>query len=67
MVCIIADGREKVNQRVLDMLSVLGVYQEGIAKSKVDKQAVHAHLYEVKFFPLFISLVSTKHFAYIYI
>lgn len=47
VVCIIADGREKVNQRVLDMLSVLGVYQEGIAKSRVDEQAVHAHLYEV--------------------
>lgn len=29
------------------MLSVLGVYQEGIAKSTVNEKPVHAHLYEV--------------------
>lgn len=28
------------------MLSVLGVYQEGIAKSTVNEKPVHAHLYE---------------------
>lgn len=47
MICIIADGREKIHPRVLDMLSVLGVYQEGIAKSTVNEKPVHAHLYEV--------------------
>jgi chitin synthase len=47
VVCIIADGREKIHRRVLDMLSVLGVYQEGIAKSTVNEKPVHAHLYEV--------------------
>lgn len=46
MICIIADGREKIHPRVLDMLSVLGVYQEGIAKSTINDQPVHAHLYE---------------------
>ncbi|KAI8877991.1 glycosyltransferase family 2 protein [Backusella circina FSU 941] len=46
VVCIIADGREKINKNVLDMLSVLGVYQEGIAKSTVNNDPVHAHLYE---------------------
>lgn len=29
------------------MLSVLGIYQEGIAKSTVNEKPVHAHLYEV--------------------
>ena len=47
MICIIADGREKIHPRVLDMLSVLGVYQEGIAKSTINEKPVHAHLYEV--------------------
>lgn len=47
MICIIADGREKIHPRVLDMLSVLGIYQEGIAKSTVNEKPVHAHLYEV--------------------
>ncbi|KAG2236413.1 hypothetical protein INT48_008395, partial [Thamnidium elegans] len=46
VICIISDGREKIHPRVLDMLSVLGVYQEGIAKSTVNDKPVHAHLYE---------------------
>ncbi|KAI8366232.1 chitin synthase 1 [Blakeslea trispora] len=46
VVCIIADGREKTNRRVLDMLSVLGLYQEGIAKNAINGKQVHAHLYE---------------------
>ncbi|GAA5806345.1 Chitin synthase, class 1 [Helicostylum pulchrum] len=46
VICIISDGREKIHPRVLDMLSVLGVYQEGIAKSTVNDNPVHAHLYE---------------------
>lgn len=47
VVCIIADGREKVHPRVFDLLSALGVYQEGVAKSIVNGRSVHAHLYEV--------------------
>ncbi|CAO3598922.1 unnamed protein product [Absidia cylindrospora] len=46
VVCIIADGREKVHPRVFDMLSALGVYQEGVAKNIVDYKPVQAHLYE---------------------
>ncbi|GAA5815254.1 hypothetical protein MFLAVUS_008760 [Mucor flavus] len=46
VICIISDGREKIHPRVLDMLSVLGVYQEGIAKSTVNDKPVLAHLYE---------------------
>jgi chitin synthase len=59
VVCIIADGREKINKNVLDMLSVLGVYQEGIAKSSVNNDPVHAHLYEVRLlFILFLISIS---------
>ncbi|CAO3637898.1 unnamed protein product [Cunninghamella blakesleeana] len=46
VVCIIADGREKVHPRVLDMLSTLGIYQDGVAKNIVNYKPVQAHLYE---------------------
>ncbi|KAI8144107.1 glycosyltransferase family 2 protein [Fennellomyces sp. T-0311] len=46
VVCIMADGRDKINPRVLDFLSALGVYQEGVAKNFVNTKQVHAHIYE---------------------
>ncbi|CDS10378.1 hypothetical protein LRAMOSA03054 [Lichtheimia ramosa] len=46
VVCIIADGREKIHPRVLDLLSALGVYQDGVAKNFVNRKQVQAHLYE---------------------
>lgn len=46
VVVIVSDGREKVSQGVLDVLSAMGVYQEGIAKSSVNKKDVTAHLFE---------------------
>lgn len=46
VVCIIADGRNKVSPGVLQVLTAMGVYQEGIAKSYVNKQEVQAHLFE---------------------
>ncbi|KAI9243443.1 chitin synthase 1 [Phascolomyces articulosus] len=46
VICIIADGRDKVHPRVLDYLSALGVYQEGVAKNFVNAKQVQAHLYE---------------------
>lgn len=54
VVCIIADGRDKMHPRVLDLLSALGVYQEGVAKNIVNSKHVQAHLYEV---PSFIQKV----------
>ncbi|CEP15640.1 hypothetical protein [Parasitella parasitica] len=45
-VCIVSDGRNKVNHRTLNVLSLLGVYQEGIAKNVVHGKPVTAHLYE---------------------
>ncbi|CAI8500435.1 unnamed protein product [Pichia kudriavzevii] len=46
VVCIIADGRNKVSQGVLEVLSVMGVYQDGIAKSFVNQKEVKAHIFE---------------------
>jgi chitin synthase len=47
VVCIIADGRKKVHQRVLDCLTLLGVYQEGgHMKNKVNEKEVTAHVFE---------------------
>ncbi|WFD06235.1 chitin synthase [Malassezia vespertilionis] len=46
VVAIIADGREHLHPRVLDCLAAIGVYQEGIAKSRVDNDEVQAHVYE---------------------
>ncbi|GMM27728.1 chitin synthase [Martiniozyma asiatica (nom. inval.)] len=46
VVCIVADGRNKVSDGVLEVLATMGVYQEGIAKSYVNQQEVQAHLFE---------------------
>ncbi|TID23398.1 glycosyltransferase family 2 protein [Venturia nashicola] len=46
VVCIISDGRKKVNPRTLDALAAMGVYQDGIAKNLVNQKEVSAHVYE---------------------
>lgn len=46
VVCIVSDGRSKINERAQALLAGLGVYQEGLAKSRVDDQKVQAHIYE---------------------
>lgn len=46
VVGIISDGRKNIHPRVLDCLSALGVYQEGVAKNMVDNKEVTAHVYE---------------------
>ncbi|KAF9580737.1 Chitin synthase, class 2 [Lunasporangiospora selenospora] len=46
VVCIVADGRYKCSRRVLSVLAMMGVYQEGIAKNVVGGKEVVAHLYE---------------------
>ncbi|KAK4514549.1 uncharacterized protein ATC70_002147 [Mucor velutinosus] len=46
VVCIVADGRQVVNKKVLDVLASMGVYQAGIAKNVVDDKPVKAHIYE---------------------
>lgn len=46
VVCIVADGRQKVHPRVLDAMAAMGVYQDGIAKNSVNGRQVKAHVYE---------------------
>jgi len=46
VVCIVADGRNKIHPRVLTCLAAMGCYQEGIAKNTVNGEAVQAHIYE---------------------
>ncbi|KAG9316580.1 glycosyltransferase family 2 protein [Chiua virens] len=47
VVCIVADGRKKVHPRVLDCLTLLGVYQPGDhMKNTVNNKEVTAHLFE---------------------
>lgn len=46
VVCIVSDGRTKINERAQALLAGLGVYQEGLAKSSVNDKPVKAHMFE---------------------
>jgi chitin synthase len=46
VVCIVSDGRAKINQRTLHVLSLMGCYQEGIPKDTVAGKDVTAHIFE---------------------
>ncbi|ROV93757.1 hypothetical protein VSDG_06983 [Cytospora chrysosperma] len=46
VVCIVSDGRAKINARTRALLAGMGVYQEGIAKQQVNHKDVTAHIYE---------------------
>ncbi|PHH52161.1 Chitin synthase 3 [Ceratocystis fimbriata CBS 114723] len=46
VVCVVSDGRGKINPRTRAVLAGLGVYQEGIAKQTVNNKDVTAHIYE---------------------
>ncbi|CAN3366124.1 chitin synthase 2 [Diutina catenulata] len=46
VVCIVSDGRSKINPRAQALLAALGVYQDGLARSQVNDKKVQAHLYE---------------------
>lgn len=46
VVCIVSDGRAKINPRTRAVLAGLGVYQDGIAKQQVNGKDVTAHIYE---------------------
>ncbi|PPQ93389.1 hypothetical protein CVT25_015462, partial [Psilocybe cyanescens] len=46
VVCIVSDGRGKINARTLSVIAAMGAYQEGVAKTKIGKQDVTAHIYE---------------------
>ncbi|KAF9455777.1 chitin synthase-domain-containing protein [Collybia nuda] len=61
VVCIVADGRHKIHPRVLDCLTLLGVYQPGPMTSSFDKKDVTAHLFE---YTTTFGLDSNLHFKY---
>lgn len=46
VVCIVSDGRSKVNPRTLDVLGIMGCYQEGIMKDNINGKDVTAHVFE---------------------
>lgn len=46
VVCIVSDGRAKINPRTRSLLAAMGVYQDGIAKQQVNGEDVTAHIYE---------------------
>ncbi|KAK0183781.1 glycosyltransferase family 2 protein [Armillaria mellea] len=46
VVCIVSDGRKKINSRTLSVIAAMGVYQEGIAKNIIDEKPVTAHIFE---------------------
>ncbi len=46
VVCIVSDGRLKINSRTLSVLAAMGVYQEGVGKNVVNGKQVTAHIYE---------------------
>ena len=46
VVCIVSDGRSKINSRTLSVVATIGAYQDGIAKSIVNNKPVTAHIYE---------------------
>ncbi|WOO85757.1 Chitin synthase 4 [Vanrija pseudolonga] len=46
VVCIVSDGRAKINPRTRSVLAALGVYQDGVGKNMVNGKPVTAHLYE---------------------
>ena len=48
VVCVVSDGRAKINPRTRAVLAGLGVYQDGIAKQQVNGKDVTAHIYEVR-------------------
>lgn len=46
VVCIVSDGRQKINSRTLSVIATMGAYQDGVAKNYVNGKAVTAHIYE---------------------
>ncbi|VUG20103.1 CHS2 [Brettanomyces bruxellensis] len=46
VVVVVADGRNKLNERAKALLTLLGCYQEGVIQEKVNGKDVKAHLFE---------------------
>ncbi|KAF7919410.1 uncharacterized protein EAE98_009250 [Botrytis deweyae] len=46
VVCLVFDGFEKADAGVLDLLTTVGVYQDGVLKQDVDGKETTAHVFE---------------------
>lgn len=46
VVCLVFDGIDPCDKDVLDVLSVIGVYQDGVMKKDVDGKETVAHIFE---------------------
>jgi len=46
VVCVVSDGRAKLNERTKAVMTALGVYQEDIGTQDLNGKAVTAHIYE---------------------
>ncbi|KAI8902281.1 chitin synthase-domain-containing protein [Globomyces pollinis-pini] len=46
VVCIVSDGRTKINPKTLAVIGLLGIYQEGLIKTSIEDKPVTAHLFE---------------------
>ncbi|KAI9330185.1 chitin synthase-domain-containing protein [Obelidium mucronatum] len=46
VVVIVSDGRAKVDQAVLDVLSVMGLYMDGLPRASVNGKPVTGHFFE---------------------
>jgi chitin synthase len=46
VVCIVVDGRTKLDKRTQAVMTALGVYQHGVGVQEVNEKPVTAHIYE---------------------
>ena len=46
VVCVVSDGRSKINEKSLALMSSLGCYQDGFAKDQINDKNVQMHVYE---------------------
>ncbi|KAH6601363.1 hypothetical protein BASA61_001995 [Batrachochytrium salamandrivorans] len=46
VVCIVSDGRTKINPRVLTVLGAMGIYMDGLPRSSVNGEPVTGHIFE---------------------
>ncbi|CCD25666.1 chitin synthase I NDAI_0F03480 [Naumovozyma dairenensis CBS 421] len=46
VVCVVSDGRSKINPKSLALMSSLGCYQDGFAKDEINDEKVQMHVYE---------------------
>ena len=63
VVCIVADGRKEINQQCLDVLTTIGIFQEGLMKLQVEDRPTQAHLFEVSFFLLVLISVGLVRYS----